>query len=754
MAVVEKTLTTVVKRDGRTVSFDKSKIKEAVSKAMEASGEVGDDIDTHSNLVADHVTEKLDHDVKFADITIEHVQDIVEETLILDEYAATAKAYILYRNKRAEERAKSVEIPEHVKDLVSQSKEFFPNPLGEFVFYRSYSRWIDEEGRRETWVETVDRYTQFMKDNLGDKLSNAEYAEINRAILTMEVMPSMRLMWSAGKAAKEQNACGYNCSYVAPSKIEDFAEILYLLMCGCGVGFTVESHVIQKLPMVEYQLEDQEEIAPYVVGDSKVGWAQALTHGLKSWFLGKDVTFDYSGLRPRGAKLKTMGGRSAGPEPLIALMQFARAKILSRQGRRLSNLDVHDIICKIGEIVVMGGVRRSSLISLSDLDDVDMRDAKNGHFFLSNGQRSLANNSVAYMVKPTHKEFMREFLALAESGSGERGIFNRASLRRQIPSRRLRTFEDGFAESGTNPCGEIVLKSKQFCNLTEVVARADDTQKTIKRKIRIASILGTYQSMLTDFPFLSDEWKENCESERLLGISITGQWDSPTVREVDTLRWAKAIATDTNKEYAERFGISPSVSITCVKPSGTVSQLVDAASGMHPRHAPYYVRRIRISATDPLFAMMREQGFPFHPEVGQELDSASTFVLEFPVKAPQGAIFKNDLTAIQQLEYWKQVKEHFTEHNPSCTISVGEDEWLDTAIWVYKNWEIIGGLSFLPREDHVYQLAPYEEITKEEYERRLGEMPDIDFSMIMAYEKDDQTEGSKEAACIGDKCEV
>jgi ribonucleoside-diphosphate reductase alpha chain len=415
---------------------------------------------------------------------------------------------------------------------------------------------------------------------------------------------------------------------------------------------------------------------------------------------------------------------------------------------------VHDVICKIGEVVVSGGVRRSALISLSDLDDQEMRQAKAGQFWLNNSQRSMANNSAVYNHRPSATQFMEEWLSLAQSGSGERGIFNRAGLKSQLQARRWKVVDKYAGKAGTNPCGEILMRCKQFCNLSEVVSRAEDTEETLLKKIRIATILGTYQSTLTHFPYLSKDWKKNCEEERLLGVSVTGQWDCPAARNPEVLEKLKKYAVEVNKNYAKRMGINQSTCITCVKPSGTVSQLVDAASGMHPRHAPYYIRRIRISATDRLFHMLKDQKFPYHPEVGQIEGSANTYVLEFPVKAPKGAVFKNDLTALEQLEHWKVIKQNYTEHNPSVTISVGEDEWIEVSNWLYKNWEILGGLSFLPRSDFVYQLAPYEDIDEKKYNELLAKMPAIDFSQIIAYEEEDVTEGAKELACVSGVCEI
>jgi ribonucleoside-diphosphate reductase alpha chain len=718
---------------------------------MEAAGE--GDLARDPERIADRVVRELAKRYpKTHTPHIEEIQDVVEEVLILDDFPKTAKAYILYRKERSEIREKRKLVPEEVRKRAAESKKYFRNPLAEFIYYRTYSRWIEEEGRRETWIETVDRYIAFMRENLGERLTEEEYGELREAILRQDIMPSMRLLWSAGNAARATNVAAYNCSFIAPSRLEDFAEIMYLLMCGTGVGFSVESQTVAQLPIIARQ--SGVHIGTHVVEDSKEGWADAFTLGVKTWYSGKDVSFDLSKLRPAGARLKTMGGRSSGPEPLRALLDFTRERIFRRQGKRLTSLDVHDIICKIGEIVVMGGVRRSALISLSDLDDEEMRHAKVGQFYLTEPQRSLANNSAVYLEKPSAATFLEEWVALARSGTGERGIFNRGGLRFQLPERRLKISEPYLPTMGTNPCGEITLRSKEFCNLTEVVARREDTEASLLRKIRLATILGTYQATLTNFPYLSKEWKENCEEERLLGVSITGQWDCPIVRERDVLRRLREQAIEVNREYAKRFGINPAAAITCVKPSGTVSQLVDAASGMHPRYAPYYLRRVRISATDPLFQMLKDQKFPYYPEVGQSYGSASTYVLEFPVAAPKGAVVRRDLSALDQLAYWEVVKRNFTEHNPSVTISVGEDEWIATANWLYEHWDILGGLSFLPREEHVYQLAPYEEIDEERYREYAAKLPAIDFSQIVLYEKDDTTQGAKELACVSGVCEV
>ncbi|MBI5078228.1 MAG: ribonucleoside-triphosphate reductase [Candidatus Yonathbacteria bacterium] len=745
-------ITSVRKRNGEVVPYDIEHVINAVYKAMRSSGE-------GERKEAEYIARKVQSElvrigklVKDFVPTVEGIQDIVERELILEEYVKTAKGYILYREERSRARDAKGDIPEEVKRSVALGKKYFRNPMSEFVYYRTYSRWLPKKGRRETWIETVDRYVSFMRENLGAKLTDKEYTEVREAILTQSVMPSMRLLWGAGDAARKTNVCGYNCSFIAPACTQDLGEIMYLLMCGTGVGYSVESQNAQSFPQIKKQLG---KILPtHIVHDSKEGWADAYVLGMNTWFSGADIKFDYSKLRSAGERLITMGGKSSGPEPLISLIDFSRERVMKKQGRRLSNLDLHDIICKIGEVVVSGGVRRSALISLSDLDDHDMRHAKDGQFYLTDPQRMMANNSAVYWQKPSNAEFLDEWVALMKGGSGERGIFNRGSLSKQLPARRWKTLEKDFDTCGTNPCGEIILKSKQFCNLSEVVARHEDTEETLLKKARLAALLGTYQSSLTNFGYLSKEWKENCEEERLLGVSITGQWDCEVVRDPKVMQKIRDEAVNTNKEYAKRFGINPSTAVTAVKPSGTVSQLVDASSGMHPRNSPYYIRRIRIAATDSLFKMMKDQGVSYQPEVGQSMENAVTYVLEFPVKAPEKSIFKNDQTAIDQLIYWKMVKENFTEHNPSVTISVGDDEWIAVANWLYENWDMIGGLSFLPRSNHVYRLAPYEEISKEQYEAMVKKFPEIDFSKIVSYEREDQTQGSKELACVAGVCEI
>ena len=697
------------KRTGEVVAFDLEIIARAILKAFEVSQEGGEvEAQKVANIVfrtllnfRSELVEK-NKNAKFLP-TVEMIQDMVEKELMTNGFTNTAKKYILYRSKRSELRAAFGPVPESVKQAVEESSKYFASPYSEYIFYQFYSRWVPELGRRETWIEVVDRYMSYMKENLGNKLSVKEYSDVREAILNQDICPSMRLFWSAGKAARNSNVWAYNCAYIAPTCPQDLGEIMYVSMCGAGLGFAVEWENVQQFPQIKKQTK--EKPISHVVEDSKEGWANAFVLGLKSWFDGRDVKFDYSMIRPAGARLETAGGKASGPQPLIDLMDFAKRKILSKQGRRLSNLDMHDIICQIGMIVVAGGVRRSALISLSELEDMEMRDSKKGQFYLTEGQRSMANNSAVYNSKPSAEEFLNEWTSLVKSKSGERGIFNRGGLEKQLPARRWEAIKDE-RQIGMNPCGEIYLRSKQFCNLTNVVIRPKDTVATLKRKMELATLLGTYQSTLTNFGYLSKKWKENCEEERLLGVTLNGYYDNPVVRDDKVLDTLREYSIEVNQKYAKRFGINPSTAITSMKPGGNSGQLLRAGSGLHPWYAPYFIRRVRISHTDTLLKMARDQGVPCLPEVGQPAETATTFVLEFPVKAPEGAIFKDEVSALDLLKEWKRVKVHYVEHNPSATIYVGPDEWLAVGNFVYENWDWVGGLSFLPRSDHVYQLAP------------------------------------------------
>ena len=536
---------------------------------------------------------------------------------------------------------------------------------------------------------------------------------------------------------------------------------MYILMCGAGLGFSVESETVQKFPQIRRQTG--KKISKYVVDDSKEGWADAFILACKTFADGYDIDFDYSKIRPLGSRLKVAGGRASGPQPLIDVINFTRTKILSRQGKRLTNLDLHDIICQIGLIVVAGGVRRSALISLSDIDDESMRKSKQGQFWIENGQRSMANNSAVYNQKPSASEFLNEWIELIKSGTGERGIFNRGGLMTQLPERRIDNWKKAEIIDdqnvitglvGSNPCGEITLRSKQFCNLTSMVVRPKDTLLDLRRKVRLATILGTYQATLTNFSYLSKEWKENCEAEALLGVSITGYYDNKIIRTEKVLNKLREESIKVNKMYAKKLGINQSTCITTIKPHGNSGQLLYVGSGMHPWYAKYFIRRVRISTNDPLFQLIKDQGVPAKAEVGYSTANSTVAVLEFPIKAPEGAITRNEVSAIDLLEEWKKLKVNYIEHNPSVTIYVGSDEWIKVANFIYENWDIVGGLSFLPRSEHVYQLAPYEEITKEEYERRVKEIKHIDFSKLVYYEQEDNTVGAKEFACVSGVCTI
>ncbi|MCL4508367.1 MAG: hypothetical protein M1296_02445 [Chloroflexi bacterium] len=645
---------------------------------------------------------------------------------------------VITTTSRSAATAKSAHLPEHGR---------FPNDLAEFVFVRTYARWDPERARRETWEETVERVIEFLGETAGPAIAASEWAEVYEALLTHGVRPSSRLLAMAGKAARVNPITAYNCSYLPIDSIESFAEILYILMAGTGVGFSVERRYVQQLPVVA--LQHPSPVLTFVIPDDTEGWADALKLGLTAWFAGQDVTFDYHLIRPAGAPLQTKGGRASGPEPLRGLLDFTRRIVLGAQGRQLTSLECHDIATKIGDVVVMGGVRRSAEISLSDFDDVDLRHAKDGQYWITAPHRSMANNSAVYESRPSWEAFLEEWNALSASGTGERGIFNRQAARALRPSRRP------DAEFGTNPCGEITLRPYEFCNLSEVVARSYDTPTSLRHKIRLATLIGTVQSMLTRFPYLRPQWRQNCEEERLLGVSVTGQLDCPVFwKNPALMAELRDLTIATNAEYAQRLGINPSAAVTCVKPSGNASQMADCASGMHPRFARHYVRRVRVSATDPLYRLLHDAGAPLFPEVGQQQETATTWVVEFPVKAPDGAITRHNMSALEQLEYWLTVKIQFTEHNPSQTIYVGPDEWDTVGRWVYDHWNEIGGLSFLPRSDHVYQLAPYEDISEQEYQDRLTAFPKIDYRLLATYELEDRTESTREFACTGDRCEI
>ena len=632
-----------------------------------------------------------------------------------------------------------------------------PTLYQEFIYKSRYSRWIESENRRESWPETVGRYFDFFENHLsekqGYKLPSDIRKELEEAVLNLEIMPSMRALMTAGEALSRDNVAGYNCSYVAVNNIRAFDEILYVLMCGTGVGFSVERQYVEKLPTIAEQFTNSDTII--VVQDSKAGWAKAYRELVSLLIGGQVPKWDVSKVRPSGARLKTFGGRASGPRPLVDLFQFTVDTFKRAAGRKLTSIECHDIVCKIAEIVVVGGVRRSALISLSNLTDERMREAKSGAWWEQNPQRALANNSVAYKEKPEIGTFMEEWVSLYNSKSGERGIFNREAAKKTIA--KLGDRRDPNHDWGTNPCSEILLRDKEFCNLTEVVIRSEDNQDTIARKIRLAAILGTWQASLTHFPYLSSGWKKNCEEEALLGVSLTGILDNPLMGSKDhkllgaVLEDLKKMAYETNKIWAEKLRINPAAAITCVKPSGTVSQLVDAASGIHARHNEYYIRTVRADQKDPLCQMMIEMGFPAEPCV---MKPDHTMVFSFPMKAV-GSLTRNDLTAIEHLELWLTYQRHWCEHKPSITVTVKEHEWMEVGAWVYKHFDEISGISFLPHSDHSYRQAPYQDCTEEEYNELLAKMPkEVDWSKLQNYEKEDRTTGTQTFACSGDKCEM
>ena len=607
-----------------------------------------------------------------------------------------------------------------------------------------YARYIPELSRRETWEETVDRMVTYLQSKTPGL--DKEFKEIKQAVLNLEIMPSMRLMMSAGEACERDNIAAYNCSYLAINSKRAFSECLYILMNGTGVGFSCERQEITKLPAIPKELDEVSDVI--VVADSKLGWAKAFKKLLSSLWEGDIPKIDYSHVRPAGARLKTFGGRASGPEPLERLFKFVIDEFKIGAGRKLNSLEVHDIICMIGEIVVVGGVRRSALISLSNLTDKRMREAKMGAWYNDFSHRGLANNSVAYTEKPDMETFMEEWVSLVKSKSGERGIFNRIAAQKQAAKQG----RDQNLSYGTNPCSEIILRDKQFCNLTEVVVRQGDTEEALKNKVRLATILGTLQSNLTHFQFLSAEWVKNTSEERLLGVSLTGIMDAKITSHPDPklLERLRDYARRTNHKYADQLDIPRSASITCVKPSGTVSQLCDSASGIHARHNNQYIRTIRMDKKDSITQFLIDQGVQVEDE---QFRPDTTAVFSFPIKAPKGAITRNDMTALEQLENWLIYQRHWCEHKPSVTISVKDDEWMDVGAWVWKYFDEISGISFLPYSDHSYVQAPYQDATKEEYDALHKITPkEIDWTKFI--EKDDNTIGAQTLACVAGACEL
>jgi ribonucleoside-diphosphate reductase alpha chain len=634
---------------------------------------------------------------------------------------------------------------------------YLPTEYQSFIHMSRYSRWLEDEGRRETWGETVGRLVSFFKAHIDTNykggVTDKEWNQIEESILSLEVMPSMRALMTAGKALDREHVAGYNCSYIPIDSPRAFDEVLYILMNGTGVGFSVERQYADKLPTVpEQEFEYIDSVVS--VTDSKDGWARAFRDLIAYLYTGRVPKINVSKVRPAGERLKTFGGRASGPQPLVDLFDFTITKFKEARGRKLSSMECHDIVCKTGEVVVVGGVRRSALISLSNLSDQRIRTAKTGDWWTTNPERALANNSVAYTEKPDPGIFMKEWLSLYESKSGERGIFSRASAQKKAAENGRRESNWDF---GTNPCSEIILRPNQFCNLTEIVVRAGDTVNTLTRKIKVATLLGTIQSTFTNFGYLRKRWQDNTEEERLLGVSLTGIMDSELLNGKEaglekTLEKLKKVAVDCNKEYADKFGINQSTAITCVKPSGTVSQLVDSASGIHARHNPYYIRTVRGDKKDPLTEFLKASGIPSEDD---KMKPDHTTVFSFPMMAPKGSVCRTDMTAIQQLEMWKIYAKHWCEHKPSVTISVKEEEWVPVGAWCWENFEYLSGVSFLPFSDHTYQQAPYQDIDEKTYKKLVKAMPTtIDWTKLQDFEKEDNTKGSQELACTAGVCEL
>ena len=629
---------------------------------------------------------------------------------------------------------------------------YLPTEYQSFIHMSRYSRWLEDEGRRESWSETVSRLINFFKENTKG-IDEKSWEDMEEAILSLQVMPSMRALMTAGKALERENVAGYNCSYIPIDNPKAFDEVLYILMNGTGVGFSVERQYSDKLPTVpDVEFEKTEDVIAVV--DSKEGWAKGFRDLISFLYTGRIPKINVTKIRPAGTRLKTFGGRASGPQPLVDLFDFTVEKFRNARGRKLSSMECHDIVCKTGEVVVVGGVRRSALISLSNLSDQRIRSAKTGDWWTTNPERALANNSVAYTEKPDAGIFMKEWLSLYESKSGERGMFNRASAQAKAAENGRR---DANWDFGTNPCSEIILRPNQFCNLTEVVVRSTDTVAHLTKKIQIATLLGTIQSTFTNFGYLRKRWQNNTEEERLLGVSLTGIMDSPLMngkesgleKRLETLR---GVAVEANKYWADKFGINQSTAITCIKPSGTVSQLVDSSSGIHARHNPYYIRTVRGDNKDPLTEFMKASGIPSEPDY---MKPEHTTVFSFPMKAPTGSICRNDMSAIEQLELWKIYAKHWCEHKPSVTISVKESEWVPVGAWCWENFEYLSGVSFLPFSDHTYQQAPYQDIDEKEYKKLVKKMPaTLDWHKLQDFEKEDNTKGSQELACTAGVCEL
>jgi len=748
---------TVTKRDGSVVGYDRHKVFRAIYRCLVNSCNWPQN--DHTDHEADRVAEQVEQLLLFQDgsVTVEAIQDLVEQQLMARGHHQEAKEYILYREEHRRLREERPVDPK-IQEAFQEGCSHFTGPnqaVRVFQAFDKFARFDWEKGRRETWPESVDRVLCYSRNHVHrrcgpDAVDDSTWLDLRDALLKQEASPAMRLVQMAGPALERCQTGVFNCSFQFLQNPQDMAEELYLLMQGCGVGFSVESaHATDRWPRVRKQKRGQP--TRFAIPDTTEGWCDAYKTGLEHWLSGHDVVYDFSQIRPEGSILKTKGGRASGPQPLRDLLTFARSRILTVQGKRLSSLDLHDINCYAHRIVQMGGVRRASGISLSDLDDDLMRDCKAGEFWNHNPQRNQANNSAVYDERPDALTFMEEWMSLAKSGSGERGIFNRGALRKQFPKRRSMKGQI----FGTNPCGEINLRHKQFCNLSIAVVRGDISEREIFRRVELATLWGTIQSSMTDFSYVDPLWKKNCEEEALLGVDMLGHLDHSMLRPGATdlaqrLSELKQHAIDTNRTWAQRLGVNESVAVTCGKPSGDSSVFFDCAPGFKAWHGQFYIRRVRANNTNPVAKMLAAQGVPCHVDY----DNAGLLVLEFPCRAPEGALLLGQMTAIEQLEHWKKYKLHWCEHNPSVTIYVKDHEWFEVGNWVYGNWDIVGGLAFQPFDGGIYPLAPYETIDEDEYERRAKAMPEIEWWKLIRYEDSDYTDLAQQCACVGGACEV
>lgn len=734
----------VLKRDGRLATFDINRIEQAVQRCF-ANCDTAPKVSAQQ--VAESVSSAISARTKAGQApSVETIQDTVELVLQSAGEFEAAKRYILHRADHSKARNER-DVPDEIRTVFADAAKYFPTNSQQFMFFDKYSRYNYDLGRRETWIETVDRTVDFLRELSLNKLDDSIYDRIHEGILTMKAMPSMRMLATAGDYARSNNLAIFNCSYLPVKDIDAFCEGMAISMAGCGVGFSVESYYVDQFPRIKRQRKSP-ILSFHQVEDSTEGWIEATRAGITAWFNGEDIEYDFSLVRRAGLPLRRKGGRASGPGPLKDALSFARSIILARQGQFLRPIDAHDIMCGIGDAAVQGGVRRTAMISLFDWDDQEMREAKNGAWGTWPQVRENANNSAVWPEDLTQQDLIQQMLDMDKGKRGEPGIFSRENAKRTKPKRRK---SDRF---GTNPCGEIILRPYQVCNLSIAVARADDTEETLRDKVELATIIGTIQSMATHFPGMREEWVKNQVEERLLGVDILGQQDSPVSRDPGVQERLKNHAVEVNEGCAAILGINASAAITTDKPGGNSSELLNASSGIAARHSKFIRRNMRVSASSPVARALKEAGVPMNPENGQTEETVTTYVIPFPIKSPEGAIVKEDMTAIDQLNYWLQAKTYWTEHNPSCTIVYSPNELLDVVKWVWDHKDKIGGLSFLPRDDAAYNQMPYEEVTEIEYNSMVELFPTIDFSKIYRYELQDMTTATSELACFAGACDV